>query len=175
MDIALNKWRPDKMSLRTTPHLPVSAEERRYNDPWCSLRGKAITVCLALAVSGALANYTPDAQAADPGVSRELLIREPLPDFPGRVVTALTIEIAPGTVVGPHRHGGLVYVYLLEGRVRSQLNNEAFREYVAGQSWIEPAGILHSKTENPSNTEPARFLAVIYSKVDATITQPEGE
>ncbi len=166
------------MSLRTNPHLPVSTEERRYNEAQCSLRGnacKAITVCLALAVSVVLANYTPDAQAAGPGVSRELLIRQALPDFPGRVVTALTIEIAPGTVVAPHRHGGLVYVYLLEGRVRSQLNDESPKEYVAGQSWIEPAGSLHSKTENPSDTEPARFLAVIYSKADATITQPEGE
>ena len=75
------------------------------------------------------------------------------------------------TVVGPHRHGGFVYVYLLEGRVRSQLNGEASKEYEAGQSWIEPAGILHSKTENPSSTEPAKFLAVIYSKADATIAQ----
>jgi len=166
------------MSLRTTPQLPVSTKKRHYNEAWRSLRGnayKAITVCLALAVSGALANYAPDAQAADSGVSRELLIKEPLPDFPGHVVTALTIEIAPGTVIGPHRHGGLVYVYLLEGRLRSQLDGEASKEYVAGQSWIEPAGILHSKTENLSNTEPAKFLAVIYSTVDATITQPEGQ
>ncbi len=154
MDIALNNCRRDKISLKAC---------------------KVITVCLALAVSGALADYAPDAQAADSGVSRVLLIKEPLPDFPGRVVTALTVEIAPGTVVGPHRHGGLVYVYLLEGRVRSQLNGEAAKEYVAGQSWIEPAGVLHSKTENLSHTEPARFLAVIYSKADATITQPEGE
>jgi quercetin dioxygenase-like cupin family protein len=121
------------------------------------------------------ANYASDAQAADSGVNRELLIKEPLPDFPGRVVTALTIELAPGTVVAPHRHGGFVYVYLLEGRVRSQLKGEPPKEYVAGQSWIEPAGILHSKTENLSNTETAKFLAVIYSEVDATITQPEGE
>lgn len=168
------------MSLRTTPRLPVtvSTEERRNNEKWCRLRGsvyKAITVCFALAVFGVLVNSAPDAQAANSGVSRELLIKEPLPDFPGRVVTALTIEIAPGTLVGPHRHGGLVYVYLLEGRVRSQLNGEASKDYVAGQSWIEPAGILHSKTENLSSTEPAKFLAVIYSKVDATITQPERE
>lgn len=166
------------MLLRTTHHLPLGTQERRNNEKWCRLRGdvcKAITVCFALAVFGVFANYAPEAQAANSGVSRELLIKEPLPDFPGGVVTALTIEIAPGTVVGPHRHGGLVYVYLLEGRVRSQLKGEEAKEYVAGQSWIEPAGILHSKTENLSNTEPAKFLAVIYSKADATITQPEGE
>lgn len=166
------------MSLRTTPQPPVSTEEQHYNETWCCLKGnacRAITACLALAVYGVFANYAADAQAADSGVSRELLIKEPLPDFPGRVVTALTIELAPGTVVGPHTHGGLVYVYLLEGRVRSQLNGEASKDYVAGQSWIEPAGIIHSNTENLSDTEPAKFLAVIYSKVDAIITQPEGE
>jgi len=136
---------------------------------------KAITVCLALAVSGALAHPAPDAQAADSDVRRELLTKQPLPDFPDHVLTALTVELAPGTVVGPHRHGGFVYVYLLEGRVRSQLDGEAPKDYVAGQSWIEPAGSLHSKTVNMSNTEPAKFLAVIYSKADAVITQPEGK
>lgn len=79
-------------------------------------------------------------------------------------MTALTVEIAPGAVVGPHRHGGCVYVYLLQGRVRSQMEGEDPVEYSARQNWIEPTGGLHKHTENPSKTEPAKFLAVIYSE-----------
>ena len=88
-------------------------------------------------------------------------------------MTALTIEIAPGAVVGPHRHGGFVYVYLLQGRMRSQMEGEDPVEYSAGQGWIEEAGAVHAHTENPSKTEPAKFLAVIYSKKGAVITLPE--
>jgi quercetin dioxygenase-like cupin family protein len=46
-------------------------------------------------------------------------------------------------------------------------------EYTAGESWTEPAHALHSLTVNPSKTEPAKFLAVIYSEEAAVITQPE--
>jgi len=114
-----------------------------------------------------------DAKPGIPGVGRDLLIQMPLPDFPGRIMTALTVELAPGAVVGPHRHGGFVYVYLLQGRIRSQLEGEDPVEYNAGQSWTEPAEVLHSRTENPSTTVPAKFLAVIYSEADAVITRPE--
>lgn len=142
---------------------------------WKGETSCAVALCLALAlllVMGVSPGNAHDANAATPNVNRELLAKEPLPDYPGHIVTALTIELAPGAVVGPHRHGGFVYVYLLEGRMRSQLEGEALKEYVAGQSWVEPAGILHSKTENPSATESAKFLAVIYSEADAVITQP---
>lgn len=57
--------------------------------------------------------------------------------------------------------------------MRSQMEDEEPVEYSAGQSWIEPAGALHKRTENPSKTEPAKFLAVIYSVESAVITQPE--
>ena len=116
-----------------------------------------------------------DVRAGASGLKRQVELQAPLPDFPDRIVTALTIELAPGAVVGPHRHGGFVYVYLLEGRIRSQMEGEDPVDYVAGQSWIEPAEALHQRTENPSRTEPARFLAVVYSAVDAVITQPEKE
>ena len=117
--------------------------------------------------------HANDAKPGSPGVQRDLLIQIPLPDFPGRIMTALTIELAPGEVVGPHRHGGFVYVYLLQGKVRSQLEGEDPVEYSAGQSWTEQAEVLHRRTENPSTTVPAKFLAVIYSDADAVITRPE--
>lgn len=137
---------------------------------------RATTVCLALAalvVTGTSVAIAHDAKKAPEGVSRELLAKESIPELPGQVLTSVTVELAPGAIVGPHRHGGFVYVYLLQGRMRSQLMDEAPVEYVAGQSWIEPMGVLHRKTENPSATEPAKFLAVIIGEADAVITQPE--
>jgi quercetin dioxygenase-like cupin family protein len=136
-----------------------------------SLGGLVLFGLIAIAVP--IKGYAEDAKPSAPGVQRKLLHQSSLPDLPGHIVTALTIEIAPGAVVGPHRHGGFVYVYLLEGRMRSQMEGTDPVEYSAGQSWIEPAGVLHRHTENPSGTEPAKFLAVIYSAENAVITQPE--
>lgn len=139
--------------------------------PWLQVSGTLIA--LITAVFAPTPGQTHEAKSANPGVQRELQHQSPLPDFPGRIVTAVTVELAPGTVVGPHRHGGFVYVYLLKGRIRSQMEGEDPVDYVAGQSWIEPAEALHQRTENPSATERARFLAVIYSDADAVITRPE--
>lgn len=136
----------------------------------------ATTICLALAVlvvTGMSCAMAHDENNAGESVKRELLAKEPLSEFPGHVLTSVTVELAPGAIVGPHRHGGFVYVYLLQGWLRSQLNDEPPIEYVAGQSWVEPAGVLHRQTENPSTIEPAKFLAVIIGKADAVITQPE--
>ncbi|MGJ8628253.1 MAG: cupin domain-containing protein [Sulfitobacter sp.] len=136
-----------------------------------NLRSLLLFCLIAIAVP--MKGYADDGKHGAAGVHRELLHQSALPDIPDHIVTALTIEIAPGSVVGAHRHGGFVYVYLLEGRMRSQMEGEEPVEYSAGQSWIEQAGALHTHTENPSKTDPAKFLAVIYSKEDAVITQPE--
>jgi len=121
------------------------------------------------------ASYADSIETSSASVDRQMLYQAPLPNFPNQMVTALTIEIAPGAVVGPHRHGGFVYVYLLEGRIRTQMENEVAVEYVAGQSWIENQDALHSHTSNPSRTEPAKFLAVVYSAVSAQITKSAKE
>ncbi|MFT5864896.1 MAG: quercetin dioxygenase-like cupin family protein [Ascidiaceihabitans sp.] len=136
-------------------------------------RASILAVLSAAAISSA--SHADNAKAITPGVERHMLYQSPLPESPGQMVTALTVEIAPGAVVGPHRHGGFIYVYLLEGRVRSQMENQDPIEYVAGQSWIEEADALHSQTSNPSATESAKFLAVVYSDVDAKITKPETD
>lgn len=120
------------------------------------------------------AGWAHSVEANPVGVERQMLYQIPLPNFPDQMVTALTIEIAPGAEVGPHRHGGFVYVYLLQGTVRSQMEGEDVIEYVAGQSWIERTDALHTQTVNPSLTEPAKFLAVIYSDTNAVVTKPAG-
>lgn len=126
-----------------------------------------------IAIAAPMKGDADEAKPGTLGVHREMLHQSALPNFPDQIVTAMTIEVAPSAIVGPHRHGGFVYVYLLEGRLLSQMEGEEPVEYSAGQSWIELAGDLHKHTENPSKTEPAKFLAVIYSEKDAVVTQPE--
>lgn len=104
------------------------------------------------------------------GVQRAMLMSERLPDMSGHKLTAVEVKILPRVQIGSHRHDSFVYVYVLEGRVRSQLGNQEITEYKKGDSWIEQPGITHSLTHNPSKTSEARLLAVFIANEGARLT-----
>ena len=71
-----------------------------------------------------------------------------------------------------HRHAGSVLAYVLEGAIRSGINDEEPKVYKAGESFFEPPGSTHSVSENASETEPARLLAIIVAPEDEKLTVP---
>ena len=50
---------------------------------------------------------------------------------------------------------------VLSGAVRSQVDDEPVRVYRPGETWFERPGSYHRVSENASDTEPARLLAVL--------------
>lgn len=113
-----------------------------------------------------------DAQAGETydGVTLTPVTAEVLPNDPGQTLTAVIVNLAPDARSASHRHAGIVFVYVLEGIVRSQLDSGELIEYRAGQSWSEPPGTVHSFMENPSRTLPARLLATIIAPTGAQLT-----
>jgi quercetin dioxygenase-like cupin family protein len=103
------------------------------------------------------------------GVDHTPVTSQELPHDPGRSLTASVVALAPGAKVASHRHAGIVFAYVLEGTVRSPLNGDVI-EYSAGQSWVEPPGTVHTRTEHPSQTMPARHLAVFIAPTGAQLT-----
>ena len=101
------------------------------------------------------------------------LLTAPLTQAPGKQLVALTVTFAPGQQSRPHHHEADAFVYMLSGRVRSQVDNEPAREYGPGESWFEPAGAHHLGTANVSSTEPATFLVVFVARPDAQLTVPD--
>ncbi|CAG4902265.1 cupin domain-containing protein [Paraburkholderia gardini] len=84
-----------------------------------------------------------------------------LPNVPGKTITALVVDYAPGGKSVPHRHGqAFVVGYVLAGAIRSQVNNGESRVYHAGETWTEAPGVHHTISENASDTEPAKLLAI---------------
>lgn len=104
------------------------------------------------------------------GVTLASVASQALPDDPAQTLTAFVVKLAPEAKTGSHRHAGIVFVYVLDGIVRSQLNSGEIIEYRAGQSWSEPPGTVHSFMENPSQTVPARLLATIIAPTGAQLT-----
>jgi len=104
------------------------------------------------------------------GVNETPVTAQVLPEEPGRSLTAVVVELAPGAKAASHHHAGIVFAYVLEGTVRSQLNGGKVSEYRAGQYWVEPPGAEHTLTQNPSRTMPARLLAVFIAPTGAQLT-----
>lgn len=88
------------------------------------------------------------------------LLEVPLTRAPGQSLEALRVTYAPGEASRPHVHGRDAYVYVLSGRIRSQVEGQPVRSYAAGQSWFEPAGVRHLVSANASDRAPASMLVV---------------
>ena len=103
---------------------------------------------------------TAAAGAAAPAPSETLmpLLQQPMPNVPGKTLTAVGVAFPPGARSTPHRHGGaFLYAYVLDGDVRSQIEGQPVRTYHTGDSWTEKPGDHHVLTENISSSKPARL------------------
>jgi len=134
------------------------------------MQNKFLFFCLILLSVAGPISAASSTEVIRNGVARKLIAKEALPNIPGHILTAVTVQLNPGKIAAPHKHDAFVFVYLLEGRVRSQLGGDAPVDYTAGDSWTEPPGSLHTMTQNLSKTEFAKLLAVFVSKKGAKLT-----
>lgn len=103
--------------------------------------------------------YVSGAQASE---SVEPKFNHVLPNVPGKSLIAVEVSFPPGTAAAPHRHpkSAFLYVYVLSGTVRSQVEGEAAHTYHAGESWFEGPAAHHILAVNTSKTRPAKILAI---------------
>jgi quercetin dioxygenase-like cupin family protein len=124
----------------------------------------------ALAAIIALAAFAGGPAWADDTVVKPVL-SEKLPNVPGKNLTAVVVNYAPGGKSASHHHAGSVFVYVLTGQIRSE--NSATgpaKVYKAGETFFEPPGSAHLVSENASATEPASLLAVFVADEGAKLT-----
>ena len=102
----------------------------------------------------------------------------PIPNLPGKRLISRIVDYPPGGGSASHRHArsAFIYAYVLSGQVRSQVNDEPARVYRAGETWFESPGSHHRVSENASQTEPARLLAVVVlDEADKQLTIPDRQ
>ena len=161
------------------------AQELRYADfrPAILLVLLSGVVMAAAILSGSsglrLAGMTPGAiSGSEPmqmagrsaGIKSTIASQEKLAHVAGKTVTVEIVEFPPLAFAPEHHHAGSVTVYVLSGIVRSQIAGEPAMDYHAGQSFFEPAGAVHLFAENPSATEPAKFMAIHIADDGAQLT-----
>ena len=116
-------------------------------------------------LAGALALLAATGASADEGSKAgkvTLVYEHELPNVPGKSIKGVLVEYGPGGFSEGHTHPDTAFIYatVLEGAIRSQVNDGPVKVYHAGESFSEMPGDRHGVSANGSKTKPARLLAV---------------
>ena len=116
-----------------------------------TFRAALASLAFSAVAGGAVAS---DAVVA-PLITRDLI------GMPDKEVTIETVEYAPGGKSPSHRHHAQVFVYVLEGSVRMQVQGSPAVTLGPGGTFYESPDDVHIISENASQTKPAKFLVVM--------------
>ena len=137
------------------------------------LKIAALFCALTLVSGDALAQPAPVLKSNNNSTSGFNL---PIPNIPGKSITALVVNYPPGGGTPPHRHAPSAFItgYVLQGAVRSQVDDGPVKVYHAGEYFTENPGAHHRVSENASKTEPAKMLAIfVLDTGDAPLSTPD--
>ena len=134
-------------------------------------------VALLLAAAAALLGTSAAAhEDIAPGAKVTVVYDQELPNVPGKSMRTVIVDYAPGAGSPSHRHPDSAFIYarVLEGAIRSKVNDGPERTYKAGESWTERPGDHHQVSHNASDTEPAKLLAIfVVDTADKKIVIPD--
>jgi quercetin dioxygenase-like cupin family protein len=112
-----------------------------------------------------LSLMTGTAMAQQPEVTP--LMSKDLPELPGREVSMIIVEHAPGGSSPIHRHNAHAMVYALEGSVVMQVKGGQQVTLTPGQTFYEGPDDVHVVDRNASSTKPAKFLVFLIKDTGA--------
>ena len=99
-----------------------------------------------------------------------------LPNVPGKSIRGVLVEYEPGGSSPAHTHPNSAFIYatVLQGAMRSQVNDGPVTTYHAGESFSEFLGDRHGVSANASDTEPMRLLAVFVVGLKCIVSKRTG-
>jgi quercetin dioxygenase-like cupin family protein len=106
--------------------------------------------------------------AGDENSKVTLVYDHALPNVPGKSIKGVLVEYGPGGSSSAHTHAKSAFIYatVLEGAIRSSVNDGPVVTYRTGESFSEMPGDRHAVSENASKTAPAKLLAVFVVDTD---------
>src|SRR5215813_5947011 len=115
-------------------------------------------VSYALFVCALIASVSVNSGIADDKMAKATVVYDhAIPNVPGKSIKGILVEYGPGEGSPAHIHpkSAFTYATVLEGAVRTSINDGPVVIYRAGQNFTEMPGDRHSVDENASKTEPA--------------------
>jgi quercetin dioxygenase-like cupin family protein len=132
----------------------------------------AASIALWMGVASGFASAAA-AKASPDAIVQQLMVRE-LVGSAGKEVLMVTVEYLKGGASLPHRHNAQVFVYVLEGKVRMQVEGSAAVTLGPGETFYESPEDIHTISANASRTKSARILAFIIKDKGAPVSSDAG-
>jgi quercetin dioxygenase-like cupin family protein len=132
--------------------------------PSSMLEGFVVAALLIVAPMSAAA-------AGEPGKVTDLMTQA-LVDVPGKEVTMITVDYAPGAVDPVHRHDASAFIYVLDGTIEMQMEGGEKVTLGPGQTFYEDPTKVHLVGRNTSTTKPAKFVVFLVKNKGAPILTP---
>ena len=107
-----------------------------------------------------------------------VVFEQDLSNAPGKKMKVVLVEYGPGGYSPGHTHPASAFIYarVLEGAVKSQIDEGPPTTFHAGEAFIELPGSRHGVSANASETEDAKLLAVFVLNSDEQgLLTPFGE
>src|SRR5262249_52757044 len=106
-----------------------------------SMRRICCSLLVAVLPFGSILADEPKEKAA----KVTLVYQHELPNVPGKSIKGVLVEYGPGGYSSGHTHAKSAFIYatVLEGAIRSQVNDGPVTTYKAGQSFSELPGDRH--------------------------------
>src|SRR3954452_25491675 len=118
---------------------------------------------LLIATAVYAASFLTDhaAETATPTAKVTVVFDQALPNVPGKSMKGVLVEYGPGGSSPAHIHAPSAFIYatVLEGAIRSQVNDGPVKVFHKGENFSEKPGDRHAVSANASDTEPEKLLA----------------
>lgn len=134
-------------------------------------RLKNAVLILSVAVV-ALSASTGAAYAEAPSAAVKTLMEKALDEYPGKEALMIEVTYPPGAVDPVHRHNAYGFIYVLEGSVVMQVKGGKEVTLTPGQTFYEGPHDIHTVGRNASQTQPAKFLALLLKDKGAPVLVP---
>lgn len=138
----------------------------------------ALAGCVSVTVTEDMVKRDPvdcddPAPVLMPGaISLQPVASHSIADAPGKTLTSILLTVPPGAKANAHRHAGVVFGYVMEGAVCSQITGDAaLKPYKAGDSFFEPPGSHHLGFTNPGIVT-AKVLVTQVADTGAQLNMP---
>ncbi|MBB3593619.1 quercetin dioxygenase-like cupin family protein [Rhizobium sp. BK529] len=99
-----------------------------------------------------------------------------LPNVPGKSMRGVLVEYGPGGYNPAHTHAKSAFIYatVIEGEIKSKVNDGKEKVFKTGENWVEVPGDHHLVSANASKTKPAKILAVfVVDTKETELTTPD--
>jgi quercetin dioxygenase-like cupin family protein len=136
---------------------------------------RRILIATAVCAASLLTVHAAETPPAAPLAKIAIVFDQALPNVPGKSMKGVLVEYGPGGSSPAHIHAPSAFIYatVLEGAIRSQVNDGPAKVFRKGENFSERPGDRHAVSANASDSEPAKLLAVfVVDTADKDLTMP---